>query len=152
MNHSPSKFSTRQSHRCNIPNQPIDFIQSTLCKNKEDDCPESSPLEDCQERRLGVLQDFLADMTSQRVTIKVLQAMLFLHSARERETNIKDLAGYMGSSSAAMTHVVDCLEYHGFAKRVPNGIDRRRMDIVITSNGSAFIGNIAKSLRALAVV
>lgn len=95
--------------------------------------------------RLGHL---LKTMRVGGVSITVLHAMLNLHSMRQRVVSLKDLAVSIGVTTANITHVADCLEHLGIAKREISNTDRRQIHISLTPDGQSFVSGMEELFAA----
>lgn len=66
-------------------------------------------------------------------------ALMMIYSAPEMRANPSLLSTELLQSRTHMTRIADELVGKGLVKREPNAVDRRRIDLVLTRRGRAFI-------------
>jgi len=70
---------------------------------------------------------------------------------REDESKMKDLAGFMKVSTAAMTGIVERLVKYGYVLRTYDAQDRRIIRIKITSKGTDLVKKINQQRRRMII-
>jgi MarR family transcriptional repressor of emrRAB len=73
--------------------------------------------------------------------------MMALYSRPENLANPSELSDATGETRGNMTRICDELVDKGWMRRVPNGEDRRRIDLSLTDTGMALLDEIAPRLR-----
>ncbi len=91
-----------------------------------------------------MLCHLLKFMRKENISFATMQAALCLHTMRQEETNLTDLATSMGVTTANITSVADGLEDLGFASRNACDNDRRRIQISLTHRGEFFVSCVSK--------
>jgi DNA-binding MarR family transcriptional regulator len=59
--------------------------------------------------------------------------------------SMSELAGRLGVVARTVTGLVDGLEHDGLLQRVPDAADRRRINLVVTTDGRAVLGSARQS-------
>jgi DNA-binding MarR family transcriptional regulator len=100
-----------------------------------------------QQLLAGVRQaypgDTLAIMADSGLTMPQIVTLNILGS--QGAHGVSEMAGRLGLSKAATSHLVDMLVKGGFINRVEDGSDRRRKRISITAKGGRFLERLLKS-------
>lgn len=102
--------------------------------------------------KMSQLQKFdhlLKALKRESVSLLVLQAALVLHFESHTDVNLKELAGWLGVTTANITSVVDNLERLGLARRGASSRDRRQTHISLTPEGESFINFIQQLFAAV---
>ena len=73
--------------------------------------------------------------------------MMALYSRADNVANPSDLSDATGETRGNMTRICDDLVDKGLVRRVPNAVDRRRIDLSLTEAGSGLLDTIAPQLR-----
>ena len=73
--------------------------------------------------------------------------MMALYSRAENLANPSELSDATGETRGNMTRICDDLVEKGWMKRVPNGEDRRRVDLSLTDSGMSLLNSVAPQLR-----
>ena len=95
-------------------------------------------------RLLHNVQRLLADelehfFSAQGVSASGWSALMMIYSAPEMRANPSLLSADLVQSRTHMTRIADELVSKGLVRREPNSTDRRRVDLVLTRSGRAFI-------------
>jgi len=84
-----------------------------------------------------------------KITLPQFLILELLH--REGESKMKDLAGFMKVSTAAMTGIVDRLVKYGYALRAYDTQDRRIIRIKLTSKGAVLVKKVNQQRRQMTI-
>jgi MarR family transcriptional regulator, negative regulator of the multidrug operon emrRAB len=73
--------------------------------------------------------------------------MMALYSRPENLANPSELSEVTGETRGNMTRICDELVDKGWMRRVPNGEDRRRIDLSLSESGMALLNRLVPELR-----
>lgn len=100
-----------------------------------------------------IIREFARRQTDElykgKVTLPQILILDFLD--KKGESKMKDLAHFMGVSTAAMTGVVERLVKSGYAVRIFDPQDRRIIKIKTTSPGSKLVKKISQHRRQMII-
>jgi len=91
-----------------------------------------------------VMRGFTKRETSNLMKSKITLAQYFVldHLLKAGERKMKDIAGFLGVSTAAATGIVDRIVKYGYIQRVFDPADRRIIRIKLTAKGADVVKEI----------
>jgi len=98
-----------------------------------------------------LMKRFLRSQVSElyRGQITLPQFIVLNYLTHSGETKMKDLAGFMKVSTAAMTGIVERLVRDGYTRRLYEPKDRRIIKVDLTAKGQELLSKIRKQRRGL---
>jgi len=74
-------------------------------------------------------------------------AMMYLHSSKGNLANPSEISQAIGDTRTNMTRICDELVTKGLMQRVPNDLDRRRVDLSLTPQGIDLLRDVVPLVR-----
>ncbi|MBX3010785.1 MAG: winged helix DNA-binding protein [Caldilineaceae bacterium] len=87
----------------------------------------------------------------QRTELSLSRALALIFLDRQKSASISDISGYLNLSLGNTSHLIEQLVCGGYVTRVEDLHDRRLRQVMLTTNGQAFVAEVkAVHIRDLA--